>query len=68
MKTVSVGFIAKKRDPNNPKIITEAELLELSFVPVPCNPNALSLNKEMLDAMIEKGLIKEVEDEQTVEE
>ena len=62
MKTVSVGFIAKKRDPNNPKIITEAELLELSFVPVPCNPNALSLNKDVLNAMVEKWLIKEIDE------
>jgi len=43
LKTVSVGFIAKERDANDRNIITRAELLELSFVPVPCNPNALTL-------------------------
>jgi phage head maturation protease len=43
LKTVSVGFIPKERDPENQRIITRAELLEVSFVPVPCNPNALSL-------------------------
>lgn len=60
IKTVSVWFIPKKRDPDDHNIITEAELLELSFVPVPCNPNALSLNKEILDWMIEKWMIKEI--------
>lgn len=62
LKTVSVWFIVKERDANNSKIITKAELLELSFVPVPCNPNALSLNKDILDAMIENGLIKEIDE------
>ena len=64
LKTVSVWFIVKERDANNTKIITKAELLELSFVPVPCNPNALSLSKDILDACIENGMIKEIEDEQ----
>ena len=40
LKTVSVGFIPKERNGN---IITKAELLEVSFVPVPANPEALSL-------------------------
>ena len=61
LKTVSVWFIVKERDANNSKIITKAELLELSFVPVPCNPNALSLSKDILDACIENGIIKEIE-------
>lgn len=61
LKTVSVWFIVKERDANNSKIITKAELLELSFVPVPCNPNALSLSKDVLDACIENGIIKEIE-------
>lgn len=61
LKTVSVWFIVKERDANDKKIITKAELLELSFVPVPCNPNALSLSKEILDWMIEKWMIKEIE-------
>lgn len=62
LKTVSVWFIVKERDASNSKIITKAELLELSFVPVPCNPNALSLNKDVLDAMIENGMIKEMDE------
>jgi HK97 family phage prohead protease len=40
LRTVSVGFIPKERNGN---IITKAELLEVSFVPVPANPEALSL-------------------------
>jgi len=39
-KTVSVGFIPQERDGH---IITKAELLEVSFVPVPANPEALAL-------------------------
>ena len=41
VKTVSVWFIPKSRDESNKRIITSAELLELSFVAVPCNPNVL---------------------------
>lgn len=45
LKTTSVGFIPKAFDPNNDEIITQAELLEFSFVPVPANPYAISLRK-----------------------
>ena len=48
VKTVSVWFIPKARDDSNKRIITNAELLELSFVAVPCNPNALSLDQKQL--------------------
>ena len=48
VKTVSVWFIPKWRDEGNKRIITNAELLELSFVTVPCNPNALSLDQKKL--------------------
>ena len=48
VKTVSVWFIPKARDEGNKRIITNAELLELSFVAVPCNPNALSLDQKTL--------------------
>lgn len=44
LKTVSVGFIPLERQGN---VITKAELLELSFVPVPSNPQALSLMKSL---------------------
>ena len=48
VKTVSVWFIPKGRDDSDKRIITNAELLELSFVAVPCNPNALSLDQKAL--------------------
>src|SRR3972149_8790760 len=47
LRTVSVGFIPKERNGN---VITKAELLEVSFVPVPANPEALAL------AMTTKGI------------
>lgn len=56
LRTVSVGFIPKQRDPEDPSIITEAELLEISFVPVPSNPEALtvrSLEKKMDNIKVE---------------
>lgn len=44
LKSVSVGFIVRER---NGPIITKAELLELSFVTVPSNPDALSRVKAL---------------------
>src|SRR5579884_274690 len=35
--TTSVGFIPKEFDEDNPRVITRAELLEFSFVPIPAN-------------------------------
>ncbi|HLH93536.1 MAG TPA: hypothetical protein VKW08_00315 [Xanthobacteraceae bacterium] len=35
--TTSVGFIPKEFDENNRAVITKAELLEFSFVPIPAN-------------------------------
>ena len=57
MRAVSVGFIPKENnyDPKTGKnYITKKELLELSIVPVPCNPNALAL-------AFEKGMFSEDE-------
>lgn len=48
LKTVSVGFIPLERQGN---VITKAELLEVSFVPVPANPEALSLAKALKATM-----------------
>ncbi len=42
VRTTSVGFIPREFDPNNDEIITKAELLEFSIVPVPANPYALT--------------------------
>lgn len=41
LNAVSVGFIPTSRDEDDDTIIRSAELLELSFVPIPANPNAL---------------------------
>jgi HK97 family phage prohead protease len=59
LRTTSVGFIAREMDG---KTITKAELLEFSFVPVPANPMALSLMREInIESMdvIQKGLLYE---------
>ena len=61
VKTVSVWFIPKTRDESNKRIITSAELLELSFVAVPCNPNALSLDQKQL---LEENWMLEVEEKE----
>ena len=41
INAVSVGFLPLERDENNEAIIKSAELLEISFVNIPANPNAL---------------------------
>lgn len=43
LSAFSVGFIPRKYDGN---IITEAELLEISLVPVPANPQAIVMAKQ----------------------
>lgn len=47
IRTTSVGFIAKEFDPDDRNIIINAELLEFSFVPVPANPHALDMMKDL---------------------
>lgn len=58
LKTVSVWFIGKERDGEK---ITKKELLELSFVAVPANPSAVSLDGKLYQEAVEKWMIKEVE-------
>lgn len=60
LKTVSVGFMVKNRDGNT---ITSAELLELSFVPVPSNPDAIDARKRVKEfkAMMIKSAIPYLE-------
>lgn len=62
LKTASVGFIPKEMEGH---VITKAELLEWSFVPVPANPYALSLAKSCnlnVEELVTKGImIKETE-------
>jgi len=61
LKTVSVWFIVKQRLEENRKIIEKAELLEVSFVAIPCNPNAVSLDKKILEKWFELGILKKQE-------
>lgn len=56
LSAVSVGFIPHERNAN---IITKAELLELSFVPVPCNQEALALS---VAKGFKTNILKEFED------
>jgi Mg2+ and Co2+ transporter CorA len=67
LKTVSVGFIPLKRNEQDYKIIEKAELLEVSFVAVPCNPNAVSLDQKVYEEAVSKGLIVEQIDEEIIE-
>jgi HK97 family phage prohead protease len=48
LNAVSVGFIGKERNGN---VITRAELLEISIVPVPANQDAILLSKEISDTI-----------------
>ena len=61
LKTVSVWFGNEKRNNENWKIIEEAELREISFVPVPANPNALAVDK--MAKAVELWFIKSNDDE-----
>lgn len=71
LKTVSVGFIIKKRDDEDSSIIRKQELLELSFVPIPANPQALDRLKKAGISTIDLSLIaseKEADEEEKPEE
>lgn len=67
MRATSVGFIVKESLGN---VITKAELLEFSFVPVPANPYALSMRQVQelgldLSMLNTKGLTLKTEEEAT---
>jgi HK97 family phage prohead protease len=53
LNAVSVGFIPKERNGN---IITRAELLEISIVPVPANQDALALAYKDMDLAVKKDI------------
>lgn len=60
IKAVSIGFIPYERKDRDE--IIKSEMLEFSFVAVPCNPEALSTEgKQLMKKGIEIGLIKEVD-------
>ena len=48
--TTSVGFIPKEYDPEDRSIITNAELLEFSFVPVPANQGVGAAGRALTSA------------------
>jgi len=57
LKATSVGFIVKEMQGS---VITKAELLEFSFVSVPCNPEALSVLSAKsfnVDELVAKGIL-----------
>lgn len=56
VKATSVGFIAEETNGN---VITKAELLEFSFVPVPANPYCLTLEKAgwNVNELVTKGIL-----------
>ena len=63
IKSTSVGFIPKKwedgdtQDPKGPRrIYTKQELLELSIVPIPANPNAVLTSKAFGQALAENKI------------
>lgn len=63
LNAVSVGFIPKERNGN---IITRAELLEVSIVPVPANQEALALAyKTMSLDLIQKDIEDTLKNEKT---
>lgn len=59
LKAVSVWFIQKEREKEK---VTIKELLELSFVAVPANPKAISLDWKTFEQWVQKGLIIKSED------
>jgi len=58
LKAVSVWFIVKQRNQDDYKIIERAELLEISFVAVPANPEAISMDWKKLESAKRCGLLK----------
>lgn len=59
IKTVSIGFIASQRSVQNRDVIEKSEMLEFSFVAVPANPEALSLDGKVYKKCLEAGLVTE---------
>ncbi len=70
LNATSIGFIPKKFDDKDPNRIIESELLEISAVAVPANPEALlSKLKEVIEEANEEEIEEnDVEPEEEVEE
>lgn len=65
MNTVSVGFIPLEREDN---IYTKNELLELSFVPVPANPEAVVTLRSLGEEPVELKDLFAMKSDEEVEE
>lgn len=68
VKTVSIGFIPKARNQDDKLIIEKSEMLEFSFVAVPANPEALSLDGKLYKKAVESWIVKEVSEDDIDEE
>lgn len=68
IKTVSIGFIPKARNQNDKLVIEKSEMLEFSFVAVPANPEALSLDGKLYKKAVESWIVKEVSEDDIDEE
>ena len=55
LRTVSVGFIPKER---NGPVITKMEMIELSFIPVPANPESMTTDQRKSLEMVQKMFTK----------
>lgn len=68
LSAFSVGFIPREYDNNDASIITKAELLEISLVPVPANPEAVVLAKSFTgENEIAKYIVKNFLDEDGID-
>lgn len=68
LKAVSVWFIVKQRNESDRLIIEKAELLEISFVAVPANPEAISMDWKSYEKAVKSGLVIKEEDKKWDEE
>jgi len=68
LKAVSVWFIVKQRNETDRLIIEKAELLEVSFVAVPANPEAISMDWKTYKKAVKLWLIKWEQEEEKKEE
>jgi len=58
LSAFSVGFIPREYDTKDTSIITKAELLEISLVPVPANPEAVVMAKGFKENEIARYIVK----------
>jgi HK97 family phage prohead protease len=59
LNTFSVGFIPREYDAKDQNVITRAELLEISLVSVPANPQAIVMAKGYKENSMAQELIKQ---------